>query len=116
MMKDKDVEGLLWDKKQELADYCVFVVFWVLCVQFVCWNKWEVKLFSLPQKNNVSYIQYHNNLQYQINKLDSSGLNVHCKYQNRNLKYQNSKHGDDYYFGIGINTIIAKKELEIPEL
>ena len=95
---------------------CVFVVSWVLRAEFVRQNKWEVKLFSLPQKNNVSYIQYHNNLQYQINKLDSSGLNVHCKYQNRNLKYQNSKHWDNYYFDIGMNTIIAKKELKIPKL
>ena len=49
MMKDKDLEGvgkLLWDKKQQLADCCVFVVLGVACA-IVLLNKWEVKLFSL---------------------------------------------------------------------
>ena len=39
---------------------CVFVVSWVLRAQFVCWNKWEVKLFSLLQKCDAMYIQYQN--------------------------------------------------------
>ena len=51
MMKDKDLEGLgvlLWDKKQQLADCCVFVVSWVYRAEFVRQNKWEVMLFPPP--------------------------------------------------------------------
>ena len=120
MMKDKDLEGLgvlLWDKKQQLADCCVFVVSWVLRAQFVCWNKWEVKLFSLLQKCDAMYIQYQNKkCTIPISKSDISRWNVRCKYQNRSLKYQNSKHCNDYHFGISLSTIIAKKELKIPKL
>ena len=32
------------------------------------------------------------NVRYQISKSDISRWNVRCKYQNRSLKYQNSKH------------------------
>ena len=42
MVKDKDLEGLgrlLGDKKQRLADCCVFVVFRVLRAQFIVPNE-----------------------------------------------------------------------------